>query len=125
MVEFRTLALLRFRPDVLHLQEHSAKIGLGGLLRSWTSIVMTVHDPLPHFGRDEAVAAKGRAIRFRTRSMVSGLIVQGTYCKAIALGRLARPASPVEIGPDRFRGDHGREAVLNEKPGSNVPGKEE
>lgn len=75
---------LLFRPDVIHLQERpdllSTLVGL--LLTRRTPLVLTVHDPQTHRGRDTALC---NASRFQRRDAVRRAAdlfhVHGAYCR--------------------------------------------
>ena len=80
------LNLIRSKIDILHIQEPS------GLMRAiaclcaliaivpFSKIVLTVHDPVPHPGRDEAIARKLSIIRRITRRFADIVCLHGTYC---------------------------------------------
>ncbi|OWK31930.1 glycosyltransferase family 4 protein [Sphingomonas mucosissima] len=79
-------AMRRFRPDVLHWQEPS------GLIKAAFAAVtvvtagrsartaVTVHDPVPHAGRDSRVAARLARLRRFTRARVDRLFLHGQAC---------------------------------------------
>ncbi|WP_052208670.1 glycosyltransferase family 4 protein [Croceibacterium mercuriale] len=80
------LAIARFRPDVLHWQEPS------GLVKAVMAAVtvtlagpfcrtaLTIHDAVPHSGRDATVAARLAPVRRFTRARVQRLFVHGPSC---------------------------------------------
>ncbi len=78
--------LRRFRPDVLHWQEPSGFIKAGfaaatvTLARCRTAI--TIHDPVPHAGRDSRVAARLARLRRYARGRVDRLFLHGPACVA-------------------------------------------
>ncbi len=81
--------LFRARPSTIHIQEPS------GLLRAvicafvvatsrWRSqIVLTVHDPLPHQGRDADVVKRISVFRDFIRRNAHVVVVHGAYCRGI------------------------------------------
>lgn len=79
-------AMRRFRPDVLHWQEPSgfikaafAAVTVIAARRSRTTAV-TIHDPVPHVGRDSRVAARLARLRRFTRALVDRLFLHGPAC---------------------------------------------
>jgi glycosyltransferase involved in cell wall biosynthesis len=79
--------LARFKPDILHFQEAVgprrggfSAIAARAFRRSAT-IVLTVHDPLPHAGRDAKAARKGSRIRQYVRSLADIVVVHGAFCR--------------------------------------------
>ncbi|OWK31451.1 glycosyltransferase family 4 protein [Sphingomonas dokdonensis] len=80
--------LRRFRPDVLHWQEPSGFIKAGFAAasviaaRRATRTAVTIHDPVPHAGRDAGVAARLAALRRFTRRRVDRLFLHGPACVA-------------------------------------------
>lgn len=83
----RLLAHVRsFRPDVLHWQEPSgfikalfAAATVSTVPRSVKTAV-TIHDPVPHAGRDARVAARLARLRRFTRARVDRLFLHGPAC---------------------------------------------
>jgi glycosyltransferase involved in cell wall biosynthesis len=74
--------LISFRPDILHVQEVPRYVvyGLITLMRVFSSIVLTVHDPIPHLGRDqESLGSRARLLR-RIRKSADLLLAHGAYC---------------------------------------------
>lgn len=76
----------RFRPDVLHWQEPSgfikaafAAVTVMAARRSARTAV-TIHDPVPHAGRDSRVAARLARLRRFTRARVDRLFLHGPAC---------------------------------------------
>ncbi|MCC2980161.1 glycosyltransferase family 4 protein [Sphingomonas sp. IC4-52] len=76
----------RFRPDVLHWQEPSgfikalfAAVTVSAAARSARTAV-TIHDPVPHAGRDSRVAARLARLRRFTRARVDRLFLHGPAC---------------------------------------------
>ncbi|MCI9879204.1 MULTISPECIES: glycosyltransferase family 4 protein [Methylobacterium] len=87
-------AIAAFRPDVLHVQEQPDKLTarIVGLLRWRLPILMTVHDPRPHSGRDAAYARRQDVFRQRLRAAASAFHVHGDHCRremihAVGTGR--------------------------------------
>lgn len=79
-------AMRRFRPDVLHWQEPSglikaafAAVTVLAASRSARTAV-TIHDPVPHAGRDSRVAARLARLRRFTRARVDRLFLHGPAC---------------------------------------------
>ena len=93
---FRTLRELvrliteirRFRPDVLHWQEPSGFIKAAfaaatlTLARGRMRTAITIHDPVPHAGRDWRVAARLAWLRRYARRRVDRLFLHGPACVA-------------------------------------------
>ena len=83
----RLLAMIRsFRPDVLHWQEPSGFIKAAfaaatviAAPRSGMTAV-TIHDPVPHLGRDSRVAARLARLRSFTRARVDRVFLHGRAC---------------------------------------------
>lgn len=79
---------VRFRPSALHLQEAAGpRRGvftaiLASVLRRTSRIVLIVHDPLPHMGRDSALARRVRYVRDHLRRRADVVIVHGPSCAA-------------------------------------------
>lgn len=80
--------LRRFRPDVLHWQEPSGfvKAAFAALTvtvaRSFARTAITIHDPVPHVGRDSRVAARLAWLRRYARRSVDRLFLHGPACAA-------------------------------------------
>ena len=76
----------RFRPDVLHWQEPSGfiKAAFAGATMMATGkatrTALTIHDPVPHAGRDARVAARLAPLRRFTRARVDRLFLHGPAC---------------------------------------------
>jgi len=75
--------VVMFRPDLVHIQESGNKfvIWVGIALRRFLPIVLTVHDPLPHVGRDSA-ALRHWSQRLALRRVSALCFVHGTFCQA-------------------------------------------
>jgi glycosyltransferase involved in cell wall biosynthesis len=71
-----------FRPDIIHIQESGNKlVTLAGLiLRPFGPIVLTVHDPLPHVGRDSTALKRWNA-RLMLRKASALCFAHGSYCQ--------------------------------------------
>ena len=78
--------LRRFRPDVLHWQEPSGFIKAGFAAATVTlarcRTALTIHDPVPHAGRDSRVAARLARLRRYARERVDRLFLHGPACAA-------------------------------------------
>ncbi len=80
-------ALLRFRPDVIHWQEPSGlkKSAFAAattlLARPFARLALTIHDPVPHAGRDAAIARRLARFRRFTRGRVHRVFVHGPICR--------------------------------------------
>ena len=76
----------RFRPDVVHLQEAAGPrrgaflACIAALLRPSALVVLTVHDPVPHGGRDAGAARRAAWSRNLVRRLANMLVVHGAYC---------------------------------------------
>lgn len=74
------LKAVSFKPDIVHIQEHS-RIWiylLANILGSTAKIVITAHDPVPHFG-SEPRPLKVLIVK-RIRSSADLLLAHGRYC---------------------------------------------
>lgn len=76
--------LLRFKPDVIHVQEVYKCIPtwVNDALRYSIPLVLTAHDPLPHSGVLDRRAAAAISCRERLRNHADHLIVHGDRLKA-------------------------------------------
>jgi glycosyltransferase involved in cell wall biosynthesis len=78
--------LVRFRPDVIHLQEASGLrkaivcAFLVLMTRGNCKIALTVHDPQPHAGRDAKIAQRLDWCRRYVRSKADVVFVHGEFC---------------------------------------------
>ena len=101
------LAIRRFRPDVLHLQEAAGPrraifLLCAALLARRSSVVaLTVHDPEPHVGRDQAAARRAALPGALVRRLARVVVVHGAWCEAAARRRFVRPSQVV------VRSEHG------------------
>lgn len=88
------LEALRFRPDILHVQEVDV-VGatLAATLGRTVMTVDTVHDPAPHSGRDAGFFRDGQRFRDQIRAAARLFHVHGEYCRALLL-RL-EPGRPI------------------------------
>jgi glycosyltransferase involved in cell wall biosynthesis len=77
-----TAKIIAFRPDLVHVQEQPDK--LPSLITSWLCrfypVLLTVHDPQPHTGRDQDYSMRVDAFRMRLRASASAFHVHGAYC---------------------------------------------
>jgi glycosyltransferase involved in cell wall biosynthesis len=82
-----SLAILRFRPDVLHWQEPSGLIkavmaaATITLANPFTRTALTIHDAVPHSGRDAAVARRLAPVRRFARARARRLFIHGALCR--------------------------------------------
>ncbi|MGY2047796.1 glycosyltransferase family 4 protein [Methylobacterium sp. JK268] len=85
------LAITGFRPDVLHVQEQPDALTarIVGWLGRRTPVLLTVHDPRPHSGRDAAYARRQDAHRQRVRGAASAFHVHGDHCRRELAAALA------------------------------------
>lgn len=74
--------IARFRPDIVHVQEQSdpLTVRICELARTLWPVVLTVHDPIPHSGRDGDWAMRMKPFRLRGRRAADGFHVHGRYC---------------------------------------------
>jgi glycosyltransferase involved in cell wall biosynthesis len=72
-----------FRPHVVHIQESGNKFVLlaGWLLKPFAPIILTVHDPMPHIGRD-AFALKQWKRRLKLRQTSALCFTHGEFCRS-------------------------------------------
>ena len=76
-----------FRPTIVHFQEAAGprraifNAIVAASMRHSASIVLTVHDPLPHEGRDRAVSRRMASVRHYLRRTADIVIVHGAYCE--------------------------------------------
>jgi glycosyltransferase involved in cell wall biosynthesis len=81
------LDVARFRPHVLHLQEASGLrkamicAAVVALVKPFCRIVLTVHDPSPHEGRDAAIAQRLDRYRRYVRRAAAVVLVHGDHCR--------------------------------------------
>ncbi len=79
--------IVRFRPQVIHWQEPSGLVKaviaaiVVTLFRPFVTLALTVHDPVPHDGRDAAVARRLALFRRYTRRKVHRILVHGPSCR--------------------------------------------
>lgn len=87
--------ILKFRPDVVHVQEQPDQLTsmVVTVLRRFHPIVLTVHDPKPHAGRDAAYAMRWDRFRQNVRRTARVYHVNGPYCAGLmkAAGVPGRP----------------------------------
>lgn len=88
--------VIRFRPTVVHFQEAAGprrgwfNAIIATVMKPFATIVLTVHDPVPHEGRDAAVARRVAHIRDYLRRRADITVVHGGYCER----RLRESAHP-------------------------------
>lgn len=113
--------LLKTRPGFIHIQEPSgmAKAMLCAaivmLCRRFTKVILTIHDPLPHKGRDSDVVERFERIRQYIRHKAHLVVVHGQYCYELYCSTNKPPHQRVLIS------DHG--SVLCDTPPDNSEGK--
>jgi len=79
-------ALRRFKPTLLHFQEAVGprramfNAVLARLLRSSTAVIVTVHDPTAHAGRDVRAAQRTAGITKYVRNLSDKIVVHGRFC---------------------------------------------
>lgn len=94
--------LIAFRPSVLHIQEPSGwakaiiATALVTALRPFCRIVLTVHDPEPHVGRDSAIVARFARLRAYVRGRSHIVLVHGEHCRSV-YQRFVRPDQHVAL----------------------------
>lgn len=82
------VAILRFRPQVIHWQEPSGLVKammaviVVTFCRSFATVALTIHDPVPHHGRDARTARRLALFRRYARYRVHRLFVHGVSCRA-------------------------------------------
>ena len=100
----------RFRPDVIHLQEAAGPrrgaflACVAALLRPSALIVLTVHDPVPHGGRDVGAARRAAWSRNLVRRLADVLVVHGAHCARLLQQDLAARRRPL---PQIVQSEHG------------------
>lgn len=92
---FRSLAdllrlaagIIRFRPQVIHWQEPSGLVKavmaaiVVAICRPFLTLALTIHDPVPHSGRDSAIARRLAPFRRYVRRRVHRIFVHGPSCR--------------------------------------------
>ena len=82
-------AIKKFRPDVVHIQEAVGPrrafftVAIARLMKSNAAIVLSIHDPLPHEGSDEAAARRTAWIGSHVRRAADLVVVHGAYCAGL------------------------------------------
>ena len=100
----------RFRPDVVHLQEAAGPrrgaflACVAALLRPSALVVLTVHDPVPHGGRDAGAARRAAWSRNLVRRLADVLVVHGAHCASLLQQDLAARRRPP---PQVVQSEHG------------------
>ena len=80
------VTLVRFRPAVVHFQEAAGfrksifNTSLAVMMSFLAKVVLTIHDPFPHQGRDAAVAWRSSWFGNVTRRIADIVVTHGTYC---------------------------------------------
>jgi glycosyltransferase involved in cell wall biosynthesis len=126
---FRTAAELarlfadmrRFRPDVVHWQEPSGFVKAAfaaatlTAARPFARTAITIHDPVPHVGRDWRVAARLARLRRYARGRVHRLFLHGPACaEQYHVGYLGSAAPDPRVRLTR----HG---AMLQGPGTSLP----
>ena len=81
------IGIIRFRPTVIHWQEPSGfrKAVLAAIVvtlaRPFAVLALTIHDPVPHMGGDDAIARRLAPLRRYTRRSVHHIFVHGLSCR--------------------------------------------
>lgn len=81
--------IARFKPSVVHLQETAGprraffNLCVAALAKRSSTIVLTVHDPLPHAGRDMAAAWRTAWVGDVVRRLADIVVVHGAYCAGL------------------------------------------
>ena len=86
--DFLTLyrIIRRFKPNILHFQEAAGprralfNAALARLLRPSAAIIVTVHDPVAHAGRDLLAARRTVRILTYLRNLSDRIVVHGRFC---------------------------------------------
>jgi glycosyltransferase involved in cell wall biosynthesis len=75
--------IVRYRPHIVHFQEYPEwhHYVVVQLIRLFAPIVLTVHDPQPHSGRDREYGLKQQRIRDAMRAAADMILVNGEFCK--------------------------------------------
>jgi glycosyltransferase involved in cell wall biosynthesis len=93
--------LARFRPDVIHLQEPAGFIRalicacVVACFRPFCRIVLTVHDPQPHSGRDLSIARRIAPLRNSIRRHAQVVLLHGESCRQEYLSMNHHPGQSV------------------------------
>ena len=93
----------RFRPTVVHLQEAAGPrrgaflAGIAALVRRSALVVLTVHDPVPHGGRDAGAARRAAWSRNLVRRLADVIVVHGAHCARLLHDSLATERRPPQI----------------------------
>ncbi|HYF06125.1 MAG TPA: glycosyltransferase family 4 protein [Acetobacteraceae bacterium] len=78
--------VVRFRPSIVHFQEaagprrafFSALVAL--VMKPFAEIVLTVHDPTPHLGRDEEIRRRCAPMLAVVRRLADVVVLHGAFC---------------------------------------------
>jgi glycosyltransferase involved in cell wall biosynthesis len=85
------VATVRFCPDFVHLQEAVGprrrffNLVVGLFMKMTAIVVLTVHDPVPHEGRDYREDNRSRFLALCLRRIADGVVVHGSYCRNLYL----------------------------------------
>ncbi len=88
------LTLRRFKPTIVHFQEAAGprravfNAVLARLFRPTACIIVTVHDPTAHAGRDAAAARRTARIAAYLRNLADRVVVHGNFCARQIIGLL-------------------------------------
>lgn len=76
------LQTVRFRPDVVHVQEQPDRLTawVARYVGRFHRMLLTVHDPQPHSGSDSVFAHRARGFRDTIRAMAHAFHVHGAHC---------------------------------------------
>ncbi len=91
----------RFRPSVVHFQEASGpkraffSVCVAAMTRAHATIVLTVHDPVPHEGRDRVAAQRMAWARTHLRRQADIIVAHGAYCGRLMRDRIGFPTQQV------------------------------
>lgn len=86
-----------FRPDVIQVHEHADRPTtlLYRALARLAPLVLLVHDPEPHSGRDAQYAARQARFTTAQRALARAFVVHGEHCRASAAARIALAGRPL------------------------------
>lgn len=79
--------IVRFRPQVIHWQEPSGLVKtiiaciIVTIFSPLLTLALTIHDPVPHSGRDAAIARRLAPFRRYLRRNVDRIFVHGSACR--------------------------------------------
>lgn len=100
----RILQLIRStKPDIIHFQEPAGLksaiicVIVAWLFAGYVRLALTVHDPVPHEGRDEAIVRRSMFFRKFIRKRADIIFTHGQFCAGIYEGVKDRKDQRVEI----------------------------